>query len=369
MAARAGSPPALPDATLATGFLPGLHALRGLAALWVVLFHLVVLLPLAGDDNVMLRLVRRGPLAVDFFFVMSGYIIARRYGGARGWTAGHYLDFLTRRLARVYPLHLFMLLCTLGLLALAASAKAPALAALNPPGEVLRHLLLVQAWGHYGRTLNFPAWAISVEWLLYLGFPLLALPFARTKRAWALGALLLLCVARLLWVADYDPQRRPSPDNWAPLIGGSIGFGCGLALERLLRDSPPRWLAPLGWCAGLALPVALLLSASDWPVFLLFLPLTVAATLRPLPGCPDRLARVAGDLSYPLYMVHAVVILGFSHALLERFPALRSGAGLLGLAAGLLALCLLLAWRAQRRIEQPARHWLLRRLDRPTTGA
>lgn len=357
--------------TAAGEFLPGLHALRGLAALWILLFHLVFLLPLEGEDGPLLRLLRRGPLGVDLFFVMSGYIIARRYAGAQGWSLPRYRHFLLRRLARIYPLHLLMLLCTLGFLALLRSRgqAPPELLALDPPGEVLRHLLLVQSWGRFGHTLNVPAWSISVEWLLYLLVPLLGWPFRQGGRALALLCLLLLCLARLLWGTDYDALGRPVPENWMPLIHGGTGFGCGLAIERLLRDGAPAWVVVLGWASGLALPVLLLLSTSDWLVFLLFLPLTAAASLRPLPGCPERLARWAGDLSYPLYMVHGLTVLALGGVLLHKVPALGSGFALVGLAVGLGLVSLLLAWRVHLRIERPARRWILRRLDRAPAGA
>lgn len=214
-----------------------------------------------------------------------------------------------------------------------------------------------------------PAWSISVEWLLYLLVPLLGLPFRHGGRALALLCLLLLCLARLRWGTDYDPLGRTVPEDWMPLIHGGSGFGCGLAIERLLRDVAPGWVVLLGWAAGLALPVLLLLSASDWPVFLLFLPMTAAASLRPLPGCPERLARWAGELSYPLYMVHGLAVLALGGVLLHEVPALGSGFPLVALAVGLGLVSLLLAWRVHLRIERPARRWLLRRLDRAPAGA
>ena len=344
-------------------FLPGLHALRGLAALWVVLFHIFYLLPLAGVVHPLIDVVFRGPLGVDLFFVMSGYIIARRYGGTRSWTPRRYRDFIVRRLARIYPLHLLMLLCTAGFIALTIRSgdAPPELIELAPPGEFWRHLFLVQAWGRYGHSLNVPAWSISVEWLLYLLFPLLALPFVRGGRGFALLCIVLLCGLRIAFIDDHHPRGLPTPHDWMPLLRGVLSFGCGMALERLLRDGAPAWIVPLGWLAGLAVIPAAMFLPADWPAVLLFLPLTAAAALRPLPGCPERLARVAGDLSYPLYIVHGPVVVGATSLLLEHVPALHTGAGMVVLTPGLLALSLLLAWRAHRRVETPARRWIVRR--------
>ena len=102
--------------------LPSLTPLRGIAALWVVVFHFCWRFPNAqpGDYGV----VREGYLAVDMFFVLSGFVISHVYkeSFAKECTARRYSDFLKARIARIYPLHLVMLMVFLAAVALERAA-------------------------------------------------------------------------------------------------------------------------------------------------------------------------------------------------------------------------------------------------------
>src|SRR3954454_5117621 len=128
-----------------------LTAIRGLAAWWVVLFHLRFLLapwiPAAA-----LAALARGNLAVDLFFILSGFVMALNYGeriGAGG--AAAYGDFLFRRFARIYPLHLLILL---GFAAYAVAAVRFGTVRLADQswGYFVQSLFLVQNWGFAGEA-------------------------------------------------------------------------------------------------------------------------------------------------------------------------------------------------------------------------
>ena len=90
--------------------LPSLTPLRGIAALWVVVFHFCWRFPNMQPDDY--GVVREGYLAVDMFFVLSGFVISHVYKDvfAKECTARRYCDFLKARIARIYPLHLVMLM-------------------------------------------------------------------------------------------------------------------------------------------------------------------------------------------------------------------------------------------------------------------
>ena len=92
-----------PPASHAQPRFLALDSLRGLLALFVVLFHLPV------DSHVRdLPLVMHGYLFVDYFFVLSGFVIAHSYG-SRIEDGRQGRDFLIKRVARVWPLHAVML--------------------------------------------------------------------------------------------------------------------------------------------------------------------------------------------------------------------------------------------------------------------
>src|SRR5947209_3724623 len=92
-------------------FLPALTAMRGLAAWWVVLYHFRDEVPRALFGNTVYSVISHGDLAVDFFFELSGFVVALRYAGRfnrPNWTA--YKEFLVARTARLYPLYLSILI-------------------------------------------------------------------------------------------------------------------------------------------------------------------------------------------------------------------------------------------------------------------
>ena len=255
-----------------------LTSIRGLAAWWVVLFHLRFLLapwlPVGTVD-----LLARGNLAVDLFFVLSGFVIYLNYGERVTLDRASVGDFLFRRLARVYPLNLLVLL---GFLAYAAAAVAFGAATVHgqDPGYFLASLLLVQNWGFERATAwNVPAWSISTEFFAYLLFPFLLAWLAPAKRpAWLLVAAiaglgfsvhaffrafgypfpnavaetgLFRCVAQFvigMLVCELY-RRRGQGRLAAPLLAGSAA----LAAAFVLTGAP---VVPLAWAAlvlGLAL--------------------------------------------------------------------------------------------------------------------
>src|SRR5690348_10816730 len=108
--------------------LASLTPLRGIAALWVVLFHFCWRFPAIHPDRYT-GAVYKGYLAVDLFFILSGFVITHVYkeSFALRVTAQRYRDFLKARVARIYPLHIAVLL----LFVAAAIAERAATYALN----------------------------------------------------------------------------------------------------------------------------------------------------------------------------------------------------------------------------------------------
>jgi peptidoglycan/LPS O-acetylase OafA/YrhL len=264
-----------------------LTSIRGLAAWWVVLFHLRFLLapwlPAAAVE-----ILARGNLAVDLFFVLSGFVIYLNYGERVRLERASIGDFLFRRFARVYPLHLLTLL---GFLFYAAAAVAFGSASVEgqDPGYFVASLLLVQNWGFERATAwNVPAWSISTEFFAYLLFPLLLAWLAPARRpAWLLVAAiaglglsvhaffrlfgypfpnavaetgLYRCVAQFtigMLVCELYRRRRgqglagPLLAAAAALAGGYVLFGAPvvpLAWAALVLGL--AWARPGGWLAA-----------------------------------------------------------------------------------------------------------------------
>jgi peptidoglycan/LPS O-acetylase OafA/YrhL len=292
-----------------------LTVIRGLAAWWVVLFHLRFLLaPWIAAPA--LAVLARGNLAVDLFFILSGFVMALNYGqriAAGGASA--YRDFLFRRFARIYPLHLLILLGFVAY-ALAAVRFGAARLADQDWGYFVQSLALVQNWGFAGETgWNVPAWSISTEALAYLLFPLL-LALLRPDRArlWLLAAavvLLGLSVEPLFWLLAY-----PFPNAVAQtgLFRCLLQFAMGMGVYGLWRRLPER-----PWLAGAAIAASALLAAT----FVLWdAPLAAVAWAALILGLA-RLRRAGvleapalvwlGRVSYATYLVHYLLLTLFKY--------------------------------------------------------
>ncbi|MBS0493914.1 MAG: acyltransferase [Proteobacteria bacterium] len=157
------------------GYVPALTGLRGVAAWWVVLYHfadpLIDLVP-----TWVLSLVRHGYLAVDLFFILSGYVIYITSGQSLRAPARFVVfRFILNRLIRIYPLHLVMMFVYL------ANPLALWLFSSSGVGDgrydwdyYVASIFLVQNWGWFERLQwNVPAWSISTEFAAYLFCPLL----------------------------------------------------------------------------------------------------------------------------------------------------------------------------------------------------
>ena len=338
-----------------------LTAVRAGLALWVFLYHTNLHLHFAGLDGG----IGRGYLGVDGFFILSGLVLAHRHPRP-ALERRALARFWWRRLVRLYPTALAMLLL-LGAAYLLARAGIHPHQALRADGrEFVLQLLLLNGLGFSrGWTWNYPSWSISTEWVGYLLFPLLAVGVGRlTPRRAALGAALsglVLLAVTLGSPVGLNLSYQGALPRFLP------EFFSGICLARMLRGGlvlPPGRAAALGvlltvaglWARGHVMAGDALVAFGLW--FLLW---ALAAARRPV------LARIPGllplgRLSYPFYMAYAPV-----EVLLARLWRRRgfepTGAPLLWLLLFFLG-DLALAWVTARLIERPAlRHLAGRRLD------
>lgn len=158
-----------------SGYVPALTGLRGLAAWWVVLYHFSD--PLAGVAPTWFHaFVKQGYLAVDLFFVLSGYVIYLTSAKNLQLVTWRSVSrFWVNRLIRIYPLHLaMMLLYLLNPMALWLFSQSGAGVGRYDWGYYFASILLVQNWGYFcDLQWNIPAWSISTEFAAYLIAPIL----------------------------------------------------------------------------------------------------------------------------------------------------------------------------------------------------
>lgn len=344
--------------------LEALDGLRGIAALAVVLWH-VHLYALIGVKP----FATHAYLAVDLFFMISGFILAHAYG--ERLERGHGLGiFLKARLTRLYPL--YALGAGLGFIAflMAKPVEAQGIGAL---GFVLLSLLASAflPWVFGGRDgvnafpLNPPSWSLSLELWGNLAYG----AFARRLGPRALVCIIALSAAVLIEMAvlgdglNYGWRQGDVWLGWPRFV---FAFSVGLGLHRLWASGRLKLPRTPDWALALVLAVALTLPAAgglnglaDLLTVLVLFPLLVALAVgaRSSQRWSGPLAFGA-RISYPLYAIHAAVVAGV-RAVAENLGAPEALGPLV--AALALAASILAAWAVERWFDRPVRAWIGRR--------
>ena len=346
--------------------LGALTGIRGIAAWMVVLYHvrksLILLLPADA-----IAVFAKGYLAVDLFFMLSGFVLWYSYADRfrqHGLTFA--APFLWRRLARIWPLHLFILAV---LIPFALLLRAEGGNMLHYPfGELPLHVLLIQNWGMTQEiSWNQPAWSISTELAAYLLFPL-TVCLARWERLPApvlLGAaVLLLAGLHVLFAVNGHGTLGAAIETlglWRCLIEFSAGNLLCILWQRW-RGS--RIAAPAAAAVALAALAAGALFALPETAFV---PLAFASGLLALALGRGPLVRFLGrggmlylgEISYSTYLSHFLLFILYKLVFVDA--SLQLGwAGL----AGFLALVALSSVALYHGVEKPAQRWFNRNVPR-----
>jgi peptidoglycan/LPS O-acetylase OafA/YrhL len=296
------------------GEIRALTGLRGVAACYVVLYHFH---GLTAPDGLVGNLLRHGYIAVDLFFILSGFVMALTYADSfrLGTTARAYAIFLTRRIARIYPLYACV---TVLLFAASAFAVAEAAAPESTTFLLISNLLLIQSWG-IAPSIDLPAWSISTEWAAYVLFPILvgATLLSRPRVACALGLATMAGVALIAFSPNGNgPDIRHGPldifaaDSLLPLGRCLCEFTLGLLcfrLESSISIVPDRFRGRL--LAGISLCIVLLLIWPDSdiilvPLFAALVILLARGTNAVAGALASPIAYRLGVLSYAIYLLH-----------------------------------------------------------------
>jgi peptidoglycan/LPS O-acetylase OafA/YrhL len=327
-------------------FIGSLHGLRGLFALWVFAFH-------ANPSGIgFLRVSSYGYIAVDAFFILSGYVLMQAHAAefARV-TRGSAFAFLRLRAWRTYPLYFACLLLSLALYPLLKGGGFPSAQRLTVG------LLLLEGWAFPGIGINTPIWSLGVEWVGYLAFPLIAFICLRLTPPAAIVILTFLLGGELVLLWNLGALLSDAVVGLATMIRMTAGFGAGCLLWVLHRRLPH---------AAPATNDLLLLgcSAATVGILLAFPPVCAVPPLTALVHCTARpgpltarllghpVALFMGRISFALYLCHLLVIKVVSlgqptHSWEYRLiGTLVAGISAIGLAT---VLCLL--------IEEPARRF------------
>jgi hypothetical protein len=304
-----------PAAPARTGHrFEALDSWRGVCACAVVLFHL-------NAATHFHHWLNNGYVAVDFFFVLSGFVIASAYQ-ARIASWIDVARFTVRRLGRLYPLHLLVLVAYV-LLELNRGVHHPAqfLTGERTLPALAADLLLVQGFSGYNLSWNMTAWSISVELWVNLAFALLALAVGR-RMPWAAAA---IAVGLALVVGWPDLRLGPIPEAESGILMTALAcvmeFFLGMVAFNIYRLADARGLRPPAWLEWPALAATLgvfafagSVSTLAFAAVFFTVVLVFAFEAGPVSRALKHPAPLAlGTASYSIYLTHSLYTLAAYH--------------------------------------------------------
>lgn len=349
--------------------LSGLTGLRGIAALTVFVAH-----SRFQDLAPMLRPVfaffEWHALAVDLFFMLSGFVLVHVYAGKlslRG-KPGWY-EYFVARFARVFPLYLITLVAALAVFWIGSCMLKKWPAYITVP-TVLTNLLLVQNWpGLFHLSINLASWSLSVELLCYLLLMPVALGFCK----WLSWPVTLVLVAVLL---SGRALLAGQIDGWVSLGRGATCFLSGALLHRFHRVLPVSGAAMITLFGAVCFMLLRSLVtwaelSPNWP--LLSFPFLVVGLSDSAGTLVDRFfdSRIMlwlGDISYSVYLWQGPVTLITHYQIRPRLLSLPAVVQAAWMFAELTIL-LVLSTFSYRRLELPLRNWLRGMLVQPACSA
>lgn len=361
-----------------------LDGLRGVAALIVVAFHLLEIH--AVGDFYVVPIINHGYLAVDFFFVLSGFVIGYAYDDR--WGKMTLKDFFKRRVIRLQPM--VVLGAVIGALCFyfGAGDMFP-LIAQTPVWKLLlvtlaACLLLpvpptadVRVWGEMF-PLNGPAWSLFYEYIANILYAVVIRRFSKLL----LTILVVLSGIGIVHLAVWGGSGSVLGGHMLTgeqfLIGMTrlmYPFFAGLLLFRLGKMIKLRagfWICSLVLAAVLFFPR---IGGDDhaWmngifqstAIILVFPLIVLAGAGSPITGkFSVGICKFLGNISYPLYIIHyPFVYLYMAYASKHNLSWQQTWPLMVAIGIG----CIVLSYAALKLFDEPVRKWLRNRFLRHTT--
>lgn len=361
-----------------------LDGLRGVAALLVVFYHIFEGLSFAAGGT-LITTINHGYLAVDFFFILSGFVISYAYDDRwkRNMTLG---NFFTRRLIRLHPMIIMgtiigaITFCIQGSVQWDGSHVATSAVML----ALLAAMFFIPAYPGAGYdvrgngemfSLNGPSWSLFFE---YIGNILYALFIHRLSNR-GLAILVALSGIGLAWFALFDivgygmlgvGWTLDGANFWGGMLRMLFPFSLGMLLSRHFRPIKIRgafWICSAVLLILFCIPyiegkspvclngvyelicIALIFPALVW----------IAASGKTTDKQSTRICRFLGDISFPLYAIHYPLMYLFYAWLIKN--KLYTFTECWQMAALVYTGSILLAYLCLKCYDEPVRKWLSRK--------
>ncbi len=301
-----------------------LDGLRGVAAFCILIFHLLEAVNLA---NPITNIINHGHLAVDIFFMLSGFVMAYAYD-SRFESGMGFLTFIKRRIIRLQPMVVFGCVLGFALFYFGASKISPRIAETSWETLILFTLLgmfmipvtkavEIRGWGEMF-PVNSTQWTLWFEYIAYILYAL----FARKLGKKALFVCVLI-FSILLFAHSVSTANGSIAGGWKlDLNEMRIGFTrllfpffCGMLIFRMgwkIRVKYPMLISSLLFCLFVGLPHFgvepdyTLNGVYEWVVITFAFPIIImiGAGAEKSSFISDKICSFLGGVSYPLYLTH-----------------------------------------------------------------
>jgi peptidoglycan/LPS O-acetylase OafA/YrhL len=363
-----------------------LDGLRGVAAILVVSFHIFEAF---NGGNRFKQIINHGYLAVDFFFLLSGFVVAYAYD--ERWGKMTQWEFYKRRLIRLQPMVIMGMIIGAALYYFQASdILFPQIAGM-PVWKLLLVMFVgftlipltpsaeIRGWGEM-HPLDGPAWSLFFE---YIANILYALVFRKFSNK-VLSVFVLLFAGMLINYTVFGPK--------GDVIGGwslnleqmNIGFTrllypffAGILLSRLGKLVNIKGAF---WVCSLLIAIVLIIPRigdenSLWMnglyesfCIILVFPLIVSIGAGGEIKNPFslKICRLLGDISYPIYITHYPLIYWYTAWVVDNKVSLENG---YTLGICVLIASILIAYLCLKLYDEPVRNWLQNKFQKQKTAA
>ena len=336
-----------------------------------MVYHLEWQWGLAHRGNFDAVFLNHGYIAVDIFFILSGFVMSMVYLDSPSATSFDWRRFFAHRVARIYPLYCMIILVICAGMAFADNMDV---------ATALGNLLFLQGF-YVVENVDGPSWSVSIEIVSYLAFPIIGPIIMRLglRRALllAVSAIVPVTVAYLLYRFDASAQRARGPLDidslTVALARGLCGFTLGVCAWRIRQilafwqTRGPRLVAYVEVTAAAMTFVLIAVSAADLLIYLTTAVLLICLSLECGPVSRVlslRPMHFLGLISFAVYLIH------FRMGHLWNLIYSKTGDGTLvshvAATVGTSVVVMVIATLCYRFIEVPGRVQTRRLLDRIT---
>lgn len=285
--------------------IDGLTGLRAISAYWVLSMHF-----LNGTDFIKIPYFHNGFCGVSIFFVLSGFIL--HYNYRNYFKKNEFLNFiyyLCLRIARIYPVHLVMLLVYIFLF---IPFKLPFTVTNDTFFTFILNIFLLHGWGFTDSlSWNQPSWSISIEFFAYLLLPIFLFNIQKLPKLF-----LASIVIGIICIDPYTSQQLMGFSYGHRLLKYTLLFIGGVYIYELSRTIVPHLIWDFVFL--LALGTLIYESHFPYPIFIKSIPATASFfALICLMNKGTKLTQwifgnkilvYLGVTSYSLYLCHLPVM-------------------------------------------------------------